>query len=112
MLGGGGRAVAPEEEIQSHELTVGGTMNMRLHGNPTTGYVWQVVECSPEVEVELGLAADENADAEPVCGRPVDTTVKVTGKSAGNAVVKLVYSRPWEKGKAPHSTCVLNITVK
>ena len=83
-LGGGG-AVRPAEQVQNHELAVGATLSVNLPGNPSTGYVWQ---------------------------GPVATTVKVTGKSAGKAVGKLIYSRPWEKGKAPHSTCVLNITVK
>ncbi len=110
-LGGGG-AVRPAEQVQNHELAVGATLSVNLPGNPTTGYVWQVAECSPQVEVELGFASNEQTDGAPVCGRPVATTVKVTGKSAGKAVVKLIYSRPWEKGKAPHSTCVLNITVK
>ncbi len=111
-LGGGGVAARPAAQMQHHELAVGATLHVELPGNPTTGYVWQVAECSPQVEVSLGFASDSDEGGAPICGRPTMTTVDVKGKSAGKAVVKLVYSRPWEKDKEPIETCVLNITVK
>ena len=102
---------AAEPVAQSIELAVGQSMTMTLPGNPTTGFLWSVAECSDVVMVELALEKSVPG-AVPVCGRPCATVVTLTGQEAGQGVVKLIYARPWEKGEAPHKTHTFNVTIK
>ena len=83
-------------------LKVGEQISVMLNGNPTTGYIWRVdgkIPANSPVQVELTTASKENNSF--CCGFPVPTTLKITGRSVGDATVRVVYARPWEKGKAP-----------
>lgn len=103
---------AAEPVAQVVELTVGQSVTVTLPGNPTTGFVWSVAECSDVVQVELAFEQQAPQSVPPLCGRPRATVATLTGQKAGQGVVKLVYARPWEKGKAPAATRILNATVK
>ena len=93
------------------ELAVGESKTVKLPGNPTTGFLWSVAECSDVVKVELAL---EKAapDAAPLCGRPSATVVTLTGQKAGHGVVKLNYARPWEKDTPPAQKRIFTVNVK
>lgn len=95
---------------QTMELTVTETKSFLLPGNPTTGFIWQVAECSPVVEVEVAI--QPNNSPRGMVGSPSNTKVSVTGKQAGQGTVKLIYARPWEKGKAPLHTHTVKVNVK
>lgn len=103
---------AAEPAAQSVELTVGQTMAVTLPGNPTTGFLWSVAECSDVVQVSLAFEPKAPESGAPLCGSPRATVVVLTGVKAGQGVVKLVYARPWEKDKAPADTRVYTVTVK
>ena len=102
---------APAFCAEEHmELTVGQSKSITLSGNPTTGVMWNVAEAPEAVKVELEL---EKAKApRGMVGCPRATVVTVTAEKTGQGVVKLVYARPWEKGKAPAETHLINVTVK
>lgn len=93
-------------------LKVGEQISVMLNGNPTTGYIWQVdgkISTKSPVQVELTNAALENDSF--CCGFPVPTTLTITGRRAGKATVRVVYARPWEKGKAPADTKTFSVKV-
>lgn len=95
---------------ENMELTVGQSKSITLPGNPTTGFMWSVAEAPEVVKVELEL---EKAKApRGMVGCPRATVVTVTAEKTGQGVIKLVYARPWEKGKAPAETHLINVTVK
>lgn len=96
--------------VQTMEVSVGETKSFLLPGNPTTGFIWQVAECSPVVEVEVAI--QPNNSPRGMVGCPRNTEVSVTGKQAGQGEVKLIYARPWEKGKAPLHTHTVKVNVK
>ena len=105
-------ACAAEPAVETAALTVGQSWSVTLPGNPTTGFVWQVAECPDVVQVNLAFEANTPPPGErPVCGRPCGTVVTLTGLKAGQGTVKLIYSRPWEKGTAP-LTRTITVTVK
>ncbi|MBQ5666441.1 MAG: protease inhibitor I42 family protein [Akkermansia sp.] len=82
-------------------LRVGQKVSLVLDGNPTTGYIWQLKPALPAgspVQVELSLVRNEE---ENCCGFPTPTTLTMTGVKPGTQLVRVVYARPWEKGKAP-----------
>lgn len=103
-------APAVAADFHRMELTVGQKVEIVLPGNPTTGYVWSVAETTDAVKVEVNLVA--NTAPRGMVGTPRETVVTVTAVQAGQGEVKLVYARPWEKGKAPADTCHINVTVK
>ena len=105
-------APAAVAEHETLELAVGETQTITLPGNPTTGYVWRVAECPEVVQVNLAFEPKAQESGPPLCGAPSATVVSLTGLKAGQGVVKLVYARPWEKGKAPADTRAYTVTVK
>lgn len=94
------------------DLTVGQTWSVTLPGNPTTGYMWSVAENSGLVQVELAPEKKESPCRRPMVGSPCGTVVSLTAPVAGQGSVKLIYARPWEKGKAPAETRIFIVTVK
>ena len=96
--------------VQTMEVSVGETKSFLLPGNPTTGFIWQVAECSPVVEVEVAI--QPNNSPRGMVGSPSNTKVSVSGQQVGQGEVKLIYSRPWEKGKAPLHTHTVKVNVK
>lgn len=105
-------AVGAEPEVGQIELTTGASKTLTLPGNPTTGFLWQVAEHPDGVQVTLAFEQSAPPSGHPVVGRPRATVVTLTAEKAGQGTLKLIYSRPWEKGKAPIDTRVYTITVK
>lgn len=92
-------------------LRVGQKLALVLDGNPTTGYIWQLKPALPAgspVQVELSLVRNEE---ENCCGFPTPTTLTMTGVKPGTQMVRVVYARPWEKGKAPAQEKRFAVTV-
>jgi predicted secreted protein len=60
------------------------------------------------VQVELSVVSncEENC-----CGFPTPTTLAMTGVKPGTQLVRVVYARPWEKGKAPAQEKRFAVTV-
>lgn len=103
-----GPAAAAENHVM--ELSVGQSQSLKLSGNPTTGFVWRVVEVPEFVQVEIKL--EEREFPRDMVGCPCASVVTVTAEKEGRGVVKLVYARPWEKDTPPANTCHLDVTVK
>ena len=81
---------------------VGDHADLRLSGNPSTGYTWRVnAAASENLEIltieDLGyVSRAPAAGSEPIVGAPEDQAFRVTAKDAGHAKIVLEYARPWE----------------
>ena len=88
------------QEKDSHieaALQSGETLLVRVAGNPTTGYSWQIAGLSdPTI---LSLQGDiEYEPAKPgLLGAPGTFLIRVAGLREGQATLELAYRRPWEK---------------
>ena len=82
------------------------TLEIRLHGNPTTGYTWEI---DSEGLVELvDRSHRPTSDAE---GSPGITTLVFTPTATGTGDLVLIYHRSWEEGVEPLETRTVTITV-
>jgi inhibitor of cysteine peptidase len=85
---------------------------IRLRGNPTTGYTWQLAEQPSAV---LGPLEDVKYTADrqtPVAvGAGGTFTFSFRAAKPGSGSIRLVYRRPWEKDKPPAQTFALTVEV-
>lgn len=91
------------------DCSSGDTIEIRLPGNPTTGYLWQQ-EMEPSSTV-LVLKKDTFLTAESekaMVGVPGTHLFiyEVSGK--GKEGIKLIYVRPWEKKPIGHYQVLIN----
>ena len=83
-----------------------------LPGNPGAGYSWQLAETLPkkspvEVQVECGSKTEQGGAG----GAPAPAKVCFRGLRAGQAVVRLVYTRTWEKTELPTNEVLFEVRV-
>ena len=99
-----------KEAGESVEVAKGGTLEITLEGNPTTGYTWEVESVDDKVLKQEG-EPDFKADSDAM-GAGGMMTLKFKAEGAGKTDIKLVYHRPWEEGEAPAETFEVSVTVK
>lgn len=99
-----------KEAGKSVEVANGGTLEITLEGNPTTGYTWEV-DAVDEKILKLEGEPDFDAASDAV-GAGGMMTLKFNAESAGETDLKLVYHRPWEEDEAPAETFEVSVTVK
>lgn len=106
---------APNDSMVSlHELTLGQHLDITLEGNPSTGYVWDVVQDGSPVLVKAqppAVAAD-SATPPGLVGAAQPSRFRFVAAQAGSTEVKLVYHRPWEKDVAPIKTALYQVQVR
>ena len=93
--------------------TIGQQILIRLKGNPTTGYRWDVAKLEGEAIEQVGkakYAVDKGAEGRMGAGGTFVFTFKAVRK--GKATLTLAYARPWEKKKKPAKTFRLTVEVK
>jgi len=103
---------ATEEQNGSRiTLNVGDSLQIALAGNPTTGYAWEIAESNPNL-----LEAQGEVEYQPEKTNLVGSggTFLFTFKAIarGNASLKLVYRRSFEKDMAPIREYQLTILVE
>ena len=106
---------AREESVRdvAAELRVGETQVLELQGNPTTGYSWMLPKPLPtDSPVRVEITYESARTQRALCGGGGVFKVQSTGLTPGKTTLELVYARPWEKGKTPHSRVNLTVTVK
>lgn len=107
-------APAAKDEVSvSIDLTVGKSSSVILDGNPTTGFLWEIVSVSSDaVKAETAIVATPMKKGEqPVCGAPSPTQVTFTGVKPGKSTVVLEYKRPWEKDTPAWKTMTFTVNV-
>ncbi len=88
-------------------LAVGDTLEVRLPGNPTTGYVWQVTAV-PLLLRQQGVAVHRSDSQRIGAGGTTSLTFVAAGEGAG--LLDLAWLRPWEKDKPPLKRCRIRLT--
>ena len=100
------------EKDHGRDITMcpGEELSIRLPGNPTTGYLWEVVTSDSAVLNRKGEAAFV-ADADRV-GAGGQSIFRFTAGGDGSVRLRLVYRRPWEKEIHPIKVFEVVVTVK
>ncbi len=83
-----------EDDGASLELNVGDTFDVRLEGNPTTGFTWQVLPSEDPVCALIG--EPQFLESAPRVGAPGDFVFTFEAITEGTEDLTLVYRRPWE----------------
>lgn len=77
------------------QLATGQVLAVRLRANPSTGYLWQVVQVDEQILRPVGSTAYE-PDSD-LLGAPGTVTLRFQPVAAGKTDLALIYHRPWEK---------------
>lgn len=95
------------------ELEKGQVLVITLFSNPSTGYRWEVVECQEPILQQKGEAEFKSSDTghPPLLGAGGMETFRFEAKNTGEAILQLVYHRPWEEGVEPADIFSLKIAV-
>jgi predicted secreted protein len=94
---------------QAVTLTHGQRLQVRLEGNPTTGFTWEA-QNMPAVLEQNGDPAYVSGGTAIGAGGAFAFTF--TGKQSGDGQLTLVYHRTFEAGVPPEQTFTLHVTVQ
>lgn len=109
---GGENVLVLDETFDSSavEVNLGVTIEVKLAGNPATGYEWTLVSGGEPVLSQSGEPEFEPESGS--LGAPGIYTWRFQVVAAGQADLKLVYSRPWEEGAPPEDTFQVSLDAK
>ena len=98
---------------KTFDLAQGGTLEITLEGNPTTGYNWSQVSSNDGVLKPVGAYTyQQNPAPTGMVGFGGKFTFNFIAIGVGTTQLKFSYQRPWEKNVQPIETFELNINVK
>jgi inhibitor of cysteine peptidase len=98
-----------DDRRSSVALCKGCELTVNLAGNPTTGYIWEIVAIDPGVLRQVGEA--EFRSEQTLIGSGGTMIFRFTGIEAGSTSLKFVYHRPFEKNMPPIRTRELQVVV-
>jgi inhibitor of cysteine peptidase len=90
--------VSDQGEGRQIQLAAGQVLAVRLRANPSTGYLWQVVEVDEQILRPVGSMAF--APDSGLLGAPGTATLRFQPLAAGKTNLALVYRRPWDEEEA------------
>jgi inhibitor of cysteine peptidase len=90
-------------------LQVGDMLQVNLEGNPSTGYMWSVEGLDATVLKLIG--EPEFHPAGSALGASGTVTYRFEAVGAGQTTLKMIYSRPFEKGVPPQKTFAASVLV-
>jgi len=79
-------------------LDAGQTLDIRLEGNPTTGFTWEVSEVDDAILRQVGETEFDPFSG--LIGSPGIQTLRFEAVGSGQLTLELVYHRPWETESA------------
>ena len=100
---------------QQAEVSVGGLLTVALCSNPTTGFQWEEAKISDQTvleETSHRLVSPGEDQAGPRVGGAGYQEWTFTALQAGQSVVSIASSRPWEGGEKGIWTFDLTVVVK
>jgi inhibitor of cysteine peptidase len=97
---------------QTIELEVGEEFAVKLAGNPTTGYTWEMATSEAAVVEQVGEPNYEEESEGGLVGAGGHVTLHFKATRAGQQLLQLVYHRPWEEEVAPLNTFDVTVVVK
>jgi inhibitor of cysteine peptidase len=103
-------ALGAEDNGREIILQKGQTLTIKLEGNPTTGYSWEVVESEGAILQQVGEPEFE-AESD-LLGAPGTHILHFNAVGTGQMELKLVYQRPWETDVEPLETFTVHVTVQ
>ena len=92
------------------EIGVGDILEIVLRGNPTTGYIWDMV--SPDKGILKQVGETEFEPDRKARGSDGKIMMCFEAAEPGKTSLKLIYHRPFEKNRAPIKTFEVRVTVK
>ena len=95
-----------EEEATRVTMSYEQVLEVRLDGNPTTGYTWEIASEGIVELVDRSHRPTSDAD-----GSPGITTLVFAPTATGTGDLVLIYHRSWEEGVEPLETRTITITV-
>jgi predicted secreted protein len=90
-------------------LSVGDMLEVRLPGNPTTGYLWQTAS-APSLLRQQGEPV-HHSDSQRIGAGGV-TSFAFSATAAGDGILELIYHRPWEQNSPPLKTCSIQLKLQ
>ena len=102
-----------DQDGKTVAVPMGKQIIVRLAGNPTTGFSWQVGHISGDAVTAQGdptYVADAHRPG--IVGIGGQFMFKLLAAKAGTSTIKLVYLRPWEKDRPPIRTFTATIEVE
>jgi len=105
--------ISIDQSYNNKEYTtkVGGSINLSLPGNPTTGFSWTLAEPGDSSLLKLAGEGYQAGSDSRLVGQSGSAWWKFTALKAGTTKIKLVYARPWESVQ-PAQTFELTIIIK
>jgi inhibitor of cysteine peptidase len=92
------------------ELRTGDRLSVRLTGNPTAGYSWELAAVDTHV---LSPASEPGFQASSAAiGSGGVFAFEFEAAASGRTDLRMVYRRPWEKRRRPAQTFAVNVTVE
>jgi len=92
------------------EIGVGHILEVVLKGNPTTGYIWDVV--SPDKGILKQVGETEFKPDRKARGSGGRIMIRFEAAKIGETSLKLIYHRPFEKNRPPIKTFEVRVIVK
>lgn len=99
-----------ENNSQTINLTAGDEFRLELPGNITTGYNW-TIDALDESALQL-VSEDYEESRSDLLGAGGTSVFTFKALQAGQTSLKLIYSRPFEKGVPPEKTFEITIAVQ
>ena len=97
---------------EGFSLEVGQSLEVRLQGNPTTGYAWAVLSTEGDA-IRCPSEPEYRPDPAPagMAGAGGWFAIRMVGTKPGSAKIVLGYQRPWEKDTPPAKALTLTFRV-
>ena len=103
---------AAEPETIPVEVPVGETTCVMLAGNPSTGYCWYPEKKFPkDAPYKLIIRNGKAPEGAKLVGAPSQMMVCFKGVRSGTHTLRMIYARPWEKGKKPANEVIFEVRV-
>jgi inhibitor of cysteine peptidase len=105
-----GRWLTEADAGRTVALHVGDRLAIRLPGNPTAGYSWEVAGVNARILAQVGEPGFQPSSG--AIGSGGLFAFEFRAASAGQTALRLVYRRPWEKRRRPAQSFALTVVVK
>lgn len=110
---GGPLKLGEADNGKAYTVKVGDTIEVIIAGNPTTGFAWATALAEKDAALFKPVGeppyATEASDGVVGAGGTYTFTFKAAAR--GDALLKLVYARPWES-VSPEKTFAVTLTIE
>lgn len=105
-------AIVQAQSDALNPLGVGQIIEIALEGNAGTGYLWQVVADGQPQLAAVAPSADATTAMPSRPGGPVLQRLRFRAEQPGQALLRLEYRRPWERGEPAARTAEYRVDVR